>query len=363
MFGTSETEETIMKLKKLFGKIIGAGLCMGMLLGCMPGSALQVKAATEPNYLTFTAEEAGSTLSLSWASASDVQTSTDHGTTWSAYARGTTITLANVGDSVSFKARGFVANNYANVNHVKMTGKIAASGSVTSLIDENGGDPNVTLPNDCFAHMFENCTSLTQAPELPATTLSDICYVYMFKNCTSLTQVPKLPATTLDVACYHSMFEGCTGLSLTTTKDADHTLAWSVPDTTEDLNWNLDMFAGCPNVDLGNGSKEPQMNTVYYQPCKHSYGSDGKCIYCGIEKAVEIVTPAPEATPTAGNTNGETQAAPNTNNPVAQNTTANVKAPATGEASPMASVMLALLIAGGFVVILVGVSKMRKHCK
>ena len=175
-----------MKLKKLFGKILGAGLCMGMLIGCMPGGALQVKAATEPNYLTFTAEEAGSTLSLSWASASDVQTSTDHGTTWSAYARGTTITLANVGDSVSFKGRGFVANNRANVNHVRMTGKIAASGSVTSLIDENGGDPNVTLPSDCFAHMFQDCTSLTQAPELPATTLSGICYVFMFQNCTSL---------------------------------------------------------------------------------------------------------------------------------------------------------------------------------
>ena len=61
MFGTSETEETIMKLKKLFGKILGAGLCMGMLIGCMPNGALQVKAATEPNYLTFTAEEVGTT--------------------------------------------------------------------------------------------------------------------------------------------------------------------------------------------------------------------------------------------------------------------------------------------------------------
>ena len=330
-----------MKLKKLFGKILGAGLCMGMLLGCMPGGALQVKAATQPNYLTFTAEEAGSTLSLSWASASDVQTSTDHGTTWSAYARGTTITLANVGDSVSFKGRGFVANNSANVNHVKMTGKIAASGSVTSLIDENGGDPNVTLPNDCFAHMFQDCTSLTQAPELPA--------------------------TTLDVACYHSMFEGCTGLSLTTTKDADHTLAWSVPDTTADLNWNLNMFAGCPNVDLGNGSKEPQMNTVYYQICNHSYGSDGKCIYCGTEKVEDIVTSTPEAAPAAGITNaqpnGGTPTTPNTNNQAAQNITANVKAPVTGEASQVASVILTLLIAGGLAVILVGVCKMSKHCK
>lgn len=330
-----------MKLKKLFGKILGAGLCMGMLLGCMPGGALQVKAATEPNYLTFTAEEAGSTLSLSWASASDVQTSTDHGTTWSAYARGTTITLANVGDSVSFKGRGFVANNSANVNHVKMTGKIAASGSVTSLIDENGGDPNVTLPNDCFAHMFQDCTSLTQ--------------------------VPKLPATTLATACYRGMFEGCTGLSLTTTKDADHTLAWSLADATADLNWNAIMFEGCPNVDLGNGSKEPQMNTVYYQICNHSYGSDGKCIYCGTEKVEDIVTPTPEAAPAAGITNaqpnGGTPTTPNTNNQAAQNTTANVKAPVTGEASQVASVILALLIAGGLAVILVGVCKMRKHCK
>lgn len=38
-----------MKLKKLFGKILGIGLCMGMLLGCMPSGPLQVKAATEPN--------------------------------------------------------------------------------------------------------------------------------------------------------------------------------------------------------------------------------------------------------------------------------------------------------------------------
>ena len=189
----------------------------------------------------------------------------------------------------------------------------------------------------------------------------------MFQNCTSLTQVPKLPATTLDVACYHSMFEGCTGLFLTTTKDADHTLAWSVPDTTADLNWNLNMFAGCPNVDLGNGSKEPQMNTVYYQICNHSYGSDGKCIYCGTEKVEDIVTPTPEAAPAAGITNaqpnGGTPTTPNTNNQAAQNTTANVKAPVTGEASQVASVILALLIAGGLAVILVGVCKMSKHCK
>ena len=49
--------------------------------------------------------------------------------------------------------------------------------------------------------------------------------------------------------CYRGMFDGCTGLSLTTTKDADRTLAWSLADATEELNWNAIMFEGCPNVD------------------------------------------------------------------------------------------------------------------
>ena len=36
--------------------------------------------------------------------------------------------------------------------------------------------------------MFWNCTSLTQAPELPATTLANNCYNGMFDRCVSLTQ-------------------------------------------------------------------------------------------------------------------------------------------------------------------------------
>jgi hypothetical protein len=61
--------------------------------------------------------------------------------------------------------------------------------------------------------MFLNCTSLTTAPELPATTLAEICYYYMFQGCTSLTTAPELPATTLANQCYESMFSGCTNLN------------------------------------------------------------------------------------------------------------------------------------------------------
>lgn len=37
--------------------------------------------------------------------------------------------------------------------------------------------------------MFVNCTSLTSALELPATTLASQCYAYMFQNCTSLNYI------------------------------------------------------------------------------------------------------------------------------------------------------------------------------
>ena len=57
--------------------------------------------------------------------------------------------------------------------------------------------------------MFNGCTSLTQAPKLPATTLANGCYYYMFRDCTSLTTAPELPATTLANGCYYYMFYEC----------------------------------------------------------------------------------------------------------------------------------------------------------
>ena len=60
--------------------------------------------------------------------------------------------------------------------------------------------------------MFYGCTSLTNAPKLPATKLTPSCYYYMFGNCSSLTNAPKLPATTLASNCYYSMFSSCSKL-------------------------------------------------------------------------------------------------------------------------------------------------------
>jgi hypothetical protein len=61
--------------------------------------------------------------------------------------------------------------------------------------------------------MFYGCTSLTTAPELPATELAEYCYNGMFDSCTSLTTVPELPAATLAEGCYMSMFNKCKSLN------------------------------------------------------------------------------------------------------------------------------------------------------
>ena len=71
-----------------------------------------------------------------------------------------------------------------------------------------------TLANNCCHYMFRGCTSLTTAPSvLPATTLVNSCYLQMFQGCTSLTTAPELPATTLAERCYNGMFDGCTSLN------------------------------------------------------------------------------------------------------------------------------------------------------
>ena len=73
--------------------------------------------------------------------------------------------------------------------------------------------PATTLATHCYGNMFEGCTSLTTAPTLPATTLSTNCYAAMFLGCSSLTTAPVLPATTLASNCYQRMFVSCTSLN------------------------------------------------------------------------------------------------------------------------------------------------------
>ena len=98
--------------------------------------------------------------------------------------------------------------------------------------------PATTLANQCYGQMFAGCTSLKAAPELPATTLANNCYNGMFVSCTSLRSAPALRATSLKPGCYNGMFNSCTSLKS----------APELPATTLVDNCYAGMFAGCSEL-------------------------------------------------------------------------------------------------------------------
>ena len=165
------------------------------------------------NYLCFTAEEDNSTVRYVENGAFvDVQYSLD-GENWLPLESNEPVTLSKVGDKVYFKGEnpGFSmsADHYVSF---KMSGRIAASGSVMSLLDGLG--VATEIPNTCcFTRLFMDCASLVKAPELPATVLTEECYASMFDGCSGLTEAPELPATNLAESCYSNMFGFCSNLT------------------------------------------------------------------------------------------------------------------------------------------------------
>ncbi len=215
------------------------------------------------DYLTFEALE-DTTFNFTRNS---LEYSVDYGNTWVNLPANTNTPTVASGDKIMFKKTNPTIK-FDGIGTFSSTGSFNASGNIMSLLygddfddqislsEKNGCFaqlfancakiintsnlilPATTLSNDCYNHMFYNCTSLTTAPELPATTLSASCYYSMFDGCTSLTTAPKLPATTLALNCYHSMFCNCTSL----------TTAPELPAKTLDDDCYHSMFDGCTSL-------------------------------------------------------------------------------------------------------------------
>ena len=212
--------------------------------------------------LNFTAVNGPATVKLgkggSNPDAISLQYSTDNCATWLDYTIGQDIQLAS-GAKVYFKATSSNANFSKDINNCyrfDMTGTIAADGNIMSLLDATMQQTSV--PDYAFCRLFEGCSSLTQAPALPATTLAEGCYYCMFKGCTSLTQAPALPATILAVRCYENMFLSCYSLIVNTEGPGT---PWRIPDNATPADgWNTDMFEGTG----GNFTGNPEIGVTYY---------------------------------------------------------------------------------------------------
>ena len=223
----------------------------------------QIQKGLDYGYLTFTAEEATTlTLKQNGRIAPHKLLKSTDGVTWTKWENPSTNGISlNVGESVYLKADKDslwrTCTGYSLYNKLSSTSKIKCEGDIRSLVKPialedysyftrglfNGCTslttapelPATTLANYCYNSMFAGCTSLTTAPELPATTLARNCYSYMFNGCTSLTTAPELPATTLANNCYQLMFRECTSL----------TTAPELPATTLANNCYNSMFYGC----------------------------------------------------------------------------------------------------------------------
>ena len=221
------------------------------------------------NYLTFTAEKDNSSFSIEDNDIkSNIFYSLDNGETW--------IQLTEEPVSLSKGNQALLKGNWPNETpswysypKFKMTGSIAASGSVMSLVDGDGESKTIPYAK-CFYGLFQDCTSLTQAPELPATTLKKECYSEMFRGCSSLTQTPELPATTLADSCYYRMFDSCKNLT-----QAPKIL----PATTLTDGCYCDMFSWCVNL-----TQAPELPATTL----------GKNCYNGMFHLCESLTQAPE---------------------------------------------------------------------
>ena len=232
-----------------------------------------------------------------------MQYSIDNGKTWNDYTLGDTITLDDIGDSVKFKGTNArLGINSSNFHNFVMTGEIKASGDITSLLNEVGGDvaipaygcyelfrgcasltvapelPSTNLSSYCYKSMFSGCKSLTTAPELPATTLASYCYQYMFFECELLETAPSLPSTKLSQACYFGMFGKCSSL----------TVAPELPATTLVSNCYQNMFIDCASLTTAPALPATTLvNSCYY-------GMFTRCVHLSYIKAMFTTTPSGE---------------------------------------------------------------------
>lgn len=156
------------------------------------------------------------------------------------------------------------ANSRSEYNYIETNAKVIG-GNIMSLVGNYYSNPdNYSMNSYCFANLFNapwaesidrivlpattvnsygyynlfsGCSSITKAPELPATEIYQGAYEGMFRDC-NLSKAPELHVTELASSCFRDMFRGCSSL----------TQAPQLPYTTLANYCYSGMFTGCSNL-------------------------------------------------------------------------------------------------------------------
>ena len=151
-------------------------------------------------YVTFTAKDP-QTFKISY-NISSLEYSVNNGK-WATVKAGTEVpfggangTLRLRGTNINGTATGSFYG-YSTITFTDKNVKVACTGDIRTLLDLRNYS-TVDTKNAKFCYLFDGCSVLTSAPDLPATELAEYCYYKMFKGCTSLTSAPELKATKLE---------------------------------------------------------------------------------------------------------------------------------------------------------------------
>lgn len=193
-------------------------------------------------YVTFTAEKAQKFMMTEHDGykISELEYSVNNGD-WTTLEAGTGVTFGGSNGNLRLRGKNLkgtsVSGQYSTITFTNSNVPVACTGDIRTLLDWDNYT-TVNTENAMFIKLFENCSVLTSAPELPATSLAYNCYYCMFLGCTNLKSAPKLPAPTLTTCCYFGMFAMCTNLKTAPELPAEE-LAYQCYDS---------MFSRCTNL-------------------------------------------------------------------------------------------------------------------
>lgn len=148
-------------------------------------SLMMANAAVDPLTvpLTFTAEEAGATVTLilTGFTISGMHYRMGKSGAWLPYTAGTVIDLPNIGDSCQFwNSEDRLGTAYNTIARFRIVGRISASGNIQSLLNWR-----TDCPDRSFQYMFQAQSNLSDVSKLllPATSVGVYSYQYMFDRC------------------------------------------------------------------------------------------------------------------------------------------------------------------------------------
>jgi hypothetical protein len=132
---------------------------------------------------------------------------------WTVLSNNNSTPSINAGQFIQFKGNLKTSSktsdySWYGIGQFTISKQCKLMGNCMSLLYGDNTQNDSKMSTLAFYKLFYNCNKIIEVSKtfLPSTTLATACYYSMFYGCSSLTQAPDLPATALADNCYGGMF-------------------------------------------------------------------------------------------------------------------------------------------------------------